>query len=35
MTRLKEVDVELLMAGYDTDPVAALTAALRVVASER
>ena len=31
MTRLKKVDVELLMAGYDTDPVAAL----RVVAGER
>ena len=30
MTRLKKVDVELLMARYDTDPVAALTAALRV-----
>lgn len=30
MTRLKKIDVELLMAAYDADPVGALTAALRV-----
>ncbi len=30
MTRLKKSDVELLMSGYDTDSVAALTVALRV-----
>ena len=30
MIRLRKDDVELMMATYDTDPVAALTAALRV-----
>jgi hypothetical protein len=30
MTELKKRDVERLMAGYDTDPVGALTAALQV-----
>ena len=31
MTRLRKADVEQLLAGYDADPVAALTTALRVV----
>ncbi|MBK8332837.1 MAG: hypothetical protein IPL07_10740 [Acidimicrobiaceae bacterium] len=31
MTRLCKADVEQLLAGYDADPVAALTTALRVV----
>lgn len=30
MSRLKKTDVESLLAGYDADPVGALTAALRV-----
>ena len=30
MTRLRKADVEQLLAGYDADPVGALTAALRV-----
>jgi hypothetical protein len=30
MSRLKKADVEALLSDYDTDPVAALTAALRV-----
>ena len=34
MSRLKKADVEQLMAGYDADPVAALTGALRVALDE-
>ena len=30
MTALKKRDVEVLLDGYDTDPVAALTTALRI-----
>ena len=30
MSRLRKVDVEALLAGYDEDPVGALTTALRV-----
>ena len=30
MSRLKKADVEALLAGYDADPVAALTTALQV-----
>lgn len=34
MTRLKKAHVEALLADYDADPVAALTAALRVALDE-